>query len=181
MPLSSLAAATWVVDAEQSSVAFAVKHLGFATVHGTFAEFEGTLGVSEDLAASTVAGSVAVDSLDAGEEARDAFLRSEQFFDAQSQPRITFASTRVEPAGERVLRITGDLTMHGITRELQLDAVVRDAGHEQFLVLDVTCVVKRSDFGLKFSQGLGGSNALVGDKVDVTLAIVAALQCSPHD
>ncbi|MCD6727336.1 MAG: YceI family protein [Solirubrobacteraceae bacterium] len=170
----------WVVDPTHSSVAFAVKHMGIATVRGSFGDFEGSLGVGEDLAKSEVHGSVKVASIDTNEEQRDAHLRSADFFDADEFPEITFRSTRIEPIDDESSRVFGDLTMHGITREVRLDVVFQgtdiDPWGNQRVGLEVVGVLRRSDFDMKFNQALGSGNVLVGDKVNVSLDISAVKQ-----
>jgi polyisoprenoid-binding protein YceI len=171
---------TWTVDPTHSSVEFAVKHMGIATVRGRFTEFEGTLDVAEDLARSKARGSVKVASISTGEDARDAHLRSPEFFDAERYPEITFESTRIEPIDADSSRVFGNLTMHGITKEVKLEVVFEGAdtdpwGNER-VGLEVVGVLKRSDFDMTFNQALGSGNMLVGDKVNVSLDISAVKQ-----
>jgi polyisoprenoid-binding protein YceI len=171
---------TWAVDAAHSSVQFAVKHMGIASVRGKFTEFEGTLEVGEDLASSSAHGSVTVASITTDEEQRDAHLRSADFFDVDEYPLITFESTRIEPIDEDSSHVVGNLTMHGVTREVKLKAVVEgtdvDPWGNERVGLEVVGVLKRSDFDMKFNQALGSGNVLVGDKVNVSLDISAVKQ-----
>jgi polyisoprenoid-binding protein YceI len=171
---------TWTVDPAHSSVEFAVKHMGIATVRGRFNEFEGTLEVGPDLASSRARGSVKVASITTNDEQRDAHLRSPDFFDAEQYPEITFESTRIEPIDEDTSHVFGNLTMHGITREVKLEVVMAgtdvDPWGNQRAGLEVVGVLKRSDFDMKFNQALGSGNALVGDKVSVALDISAVKQ-----
>ncbi|MCW2997142.1 MAG: YceI family protein [Solirubrobacterales bacterium] len=171
---------TWSVDPAHSSVEFAVKHMGIATVRGKFTDFEGTLEVGADLAASKARGSVKVASITTNEQQRDDHLRSPDFFDAEQYPDITFESTRIEPIDEDSSRVFGNLTMHGITNEVKLEVVFQGAdtdpwGNER-VGLEVVGVLKRSDFDMKFNQALGSGNKLVGDKVNVSLDISAVKQ-----
>ena len=107
---------TWTVDATHSKVGFAVKHLGIATVRGEFTKFEGTLEIGEDLATSRAYGKVKTASIDTSEPARDEHLRAPDFFDAEQYPEITFESTSIEALDDEELRITGNLTIKGITQ-----------------------------------------------------------------
>jgi polyisoprenoid-binding protein YceI len=173
-------AGTWSVDPAHSSVEFSVKHMGIATVRGRFREFEGSVIIGEDLTSSRATGSVKVASIDTGEPDRDAHLRSPDFFDADRFPEIAFESTRVEPIDDESSRVFGNLTMHGITREVKLDVVYEGAdtdpwGNER-VGLSAVGVLKRSDFDMKFNQALGSGNMLVGDKVNIALDISAVRQ-----
>jgi polyisoprenoid-binding protein YceI len=173
-------AGTWAVDPAHSSVEFSVKHMGIATVRGRFNEFDGTVEIGPDYASSRARGSVKVASITTGEDARDEHLRSADFFDAEQYPEITFESTRVEPIDDESSRVFGNLTMHGITNEIKLDVVVAGSDEDPWgntrVGLEAVGVIKRSDFDMKFNQALGSGNALVGDKVTMSLDISAVLQ-----
>jgi polyisoprenoid-binding protein YceI len=171
---------TWSVDPAHSSVEFSVKHMGIANVRGRFTEFEGTLEMQEDLAASRVRGSVKVASVDTGETQRDEHLRSPDFFNAEEFPEITFESTRVEAIDEDSSRVYGKLTMHGITHEIRLEVAIQGTDTDPWgntrAGLEVVGKLKRSDWDMKFNQALGSGSMLVGDKVGVSLDISAVLQ-----
>jgi polyisoprenoid-binding protein YceI len=171
---------TWTVDPAHSSVEFAVKHMGIANVRGKFTDFEGTLRVGEDLVRSGAHGIVKVASITTDDEQRDAHLRSPDFFDVDEYPEITFESTQVEAIDDESSHIVGNLTMHGITREVKLKAVVQgtevDPWGNDRVGLEVVGVLKRSDFDMKFNQVLGSGNVLVGDNVNVSLDISAVKQ-----
>ena len=109
---------TWTVDPAHSSVGFSVKHMGIANVRGKFTEFEGTLQMMENLADCQAHGTVKVASIDTDEPQRDEHLRSADFFNAEQFPEITFESTHVDAIDDESSRVTGNLTMHGITREI---------------------------------------------------------------
>ena len=171
---------TWIVDPAHSSVEFSVKHMGIANVRGKFAEFEGTLEVKADLADSRAHGTVNVDSIETGEAQRDEHLRSPDFFDVEQFPEISFESTRVEAIDDESSRVYGNLTMHGITREIKLDVMIEGTDTDPWgntrAGLEVIGALKRSDFDMKFNQALGSGNVLVGDKVGISLEISAVLQ-----
>jgi polyisoprenoid-binding protein YceI len=169
---------TWTVDPAHSSVEFQVKHMGIATVRGNFGTFEGALDISE--AGATARGTVEVASIDTGEDQRDAHLRSPDFFDAEAHPELSFESTAIEALGDDSFRITGDLTMHGVTNEIVLHASVEgtdiDPWGNERVGLEITGELSRGDFGMKFNQALGSGNMLVADKVKVELDISAVKQ-----
>jgi polyisoprenoid-binding protein YceI len=168
---------TWNVDTAHSKVGFSVKHLGIATVRGQFGEFEGTLELSEDLSSAKAYGRVKAASIDTSEPQRDEHLRSPDFFDAEQYPELTFKSTRIEPVDEGSYRIIGELTMHGITHELVLDAVIdgteTDPWGNERVGLEIVGELSRGEYGMKFNQALGSGNVVVSDKVKLALDISA--------
>ena len=173
-------AGTWAVDPKHSTVEFQVKHMGIANVKGKFNEFAGTLEIGDDLATAKATGTVKVASVDTNEEQRDAHLRSADFFDAETHPELSFAAIAIEPVDEETFRIAGDLTLHGITRPITLEAVVQgtdvDPWGNDRVGLEVVGQLKRSDYDMKFNQALGSGNMLVGDKVKLVLDISAIKQ-----
>lgn len=167
---------TWNVDPSHSSVEFQVKHMAIATVKGQFNEFQGSLVVAED-GTTTASGTVQAASVDTREEQRDAHLKSADFFDVESNPQITFASTAIEPVDEETFKITGDLTIHGVTKPITLTAEVDGADVDpwgnQRVGLTVKGALSRGDYDMTFNQALGSGNMLVGDKVKLELSISA--------
>ena len=167
-------------DPAHSSVQFSVKHMGIATVRGSFTEFEGTVTVGETLAETSSRGSVKVASVTTGEQRRDEHLRSADFFDVEQFPTIDWVVSRVEPVDEDTSRVFGELTMHGVTRELVLQAVFQgsdtDPWGNQRVGLEAVGALKRSDFDIRFEQALGSGNKLVGDKIGILLDISAVRQ-----
>jgi polyisoprenoid-binding protein YceI len=168
---------TWVVDPVHSRVGFAVKHLGISTVRGEFKEFEGTLEIGEDLPTSRAYGTVKVASIDTRETDRDGHLRSPDFFDVAQFPEIAFESTKIESLDEEEFRVTGRLTIHGVSNEIVLHAEVggaeRDPWGNERIGLEVTGRLSRSDYGMKLQQTLGSGNLVVGDKVTLALDLSA--------
>jgi polyisoprenoid-binding protein YceI len=174
---SPIASGTWSVDPAHSKVGFAVKHMGVSTVRGEFNGFEGTLELGDDLSAATAYGTVSADSVDTNQPQRDEHLRSPDFFDVEAHPEISFRSTGIEQTGEDTFGIIGELTLHGVTNELELEAEITGVGsdHEgtERVGLEITGSLSRGDYGMRFNQALGGGNVMVSDKVRLALDIEA--------
>lgn len=167
----------WTVDPAHSSVEFSVKHMMIATVKGGFTEFDGTLQVGEDVSSAKVFGVISVASIDTHEPQRDAHLRSADFFDAERYPEIRFESNRVESVGGTNFRVSGELTIKGISREVELDATVvgtgRDPWDNERVALEIRGEIDRRDFGLRWNQALEVGGVLVGDKVKLAVDVSA--------
>jgi polyisoprenoid-binding protein YceI len=172
-------AGTWKVDPVHSSVEFHVKHLGIATVKGQFKEFEGTL---ESGAEGVVAyGSVQTASVDTREPQRDEHLRSADFFEVERFPQIDFRSREIRATGEDEFEILADLTIHGVTRPVTLQATlegVEPSDHQGNTRVGVSASgqINRSDFEMRFNAALGSGNMVVGDKVKILVEISAVKQ-----
>ena len=171
-------AGTWVVDPKHSSVEFQVKHLGIATVRGHFESFAGTLRIGEDSAEAF--GTVDAGSLSTNEAGRDEHLRSPDFFDVERYPQIEFTSTAIEPLGDDTFEVSGELTLHGVTRPVTLRAEVtgteQDPWGNDRVGLEVRGQIDRSDYGMTFNQALGSGNMLVSDKIKLALDVSAIKQ-----
>jgi polyisoprenoid-binding protein YceI len=173
---SVVPAGKWSVDAPRSSVAFAVKHMMVATVNGRFREFDGMLEIGSGAPRAT--GVVKAASIDTNEPVRDEHLRdSPDFFAVERYPEISFNSTRIDYLDGGRLRILGDLTMRGVTREIKLDAQLggtrREAGGDERIQLELRGELNRRDFGLIWNQALETGGALLGNKVKIALDISA--------
>lgn len=171
---------TWTVDPAHSKVAFAVKHMGIATVRGEFNHFAGVLEIGDDLGSSTVRGAVDVQSVDTNEPQRDEHLRSPDFLNAAEHPELSFQSTRIEQLDDEEFRVIGNLTINGVTNEIVLHADVQgtdiDPWGNERVGLEVTGQLSRGDYRMKFNQALGSGNMLVADKVKLELDISAVKQ-----
>jgi polyisoprenoid-binding protein YceI len=171
-------AGTWTVDPAHSSVAFEVKHMMISTVRGQFREFDGTLEAAEDdPASSRVRGTARVASIDTGSPDRDEHLKGPDFFDSERFPEIVYASTRIEPLGGPDYRVTGDLTIRGVTRAVTMDATVEGAGEDPWgaerVGIRVRGAVDRKDFGLTWQQPLARGGVLVGEEVRILIDVSA--------
>jgi polyisoprenoid-binding protein YceI len=169
---------TWTIDPIHSSVGFKIKHMMIATVRGQFTEFEGTIIAAEDDPAnSRVSGSVKVASIDTGNADRDAHLRSPDFFDAERYPEITFESTRIRHVEGGTFAVAGNLTIKGITREVEMEARVEGADTDPWgmdrVGISVRGSINRTDFGLKWQERLAAGGLLVGEEVGISVDISA--------
>ena len=166
---------TYRVDQSHTSVTFKIKHLGIANVHGRFTGVSGTLKYDPNSPAnSSVEIQVKTDSIDTDNDKRDEDLRSANFFDASNYPIIKFKSTSVKRVDSDNYEVTGDLTLHGVTRKMKLSVLKTGEGKDPWggyrIGFETTYNIKRSDFGMKHM--LGG----VGDKVRMTVSVEAIRQ-----
>ena len=167
-----LPAGTWSIDPAGSTVGFAIKHMALKTLHGCFREFEGTLDLSGPQPAAS--GSVRAASIDTGEPIRDDHVRqSADFFDVEHHPEITFTSSRILPEGHDRIRVEGELTMRGQTREIALEGKLLGERGEGRIELDLRGELNRKDFGLTWNQALDAGGALLGNKVRIELRLSA--------
>src|SRR3954467_15593373 len=171
---------TRAVDPAHYYVRFAVKHLGSSNVRGEFKEAEGTLEIGQDVSAWRAYGTVKIASIDTGETDRDAHLRSPDFFDAAQFPKIAFESTKIEALDDEEFRVTGRLTIHGVTNEIVLHAEVGgtelDPWGNERVGLEVTGRLSRRDYDMKLQQALGSGNLVVADSVTLALDLSATKQ-----
>jgi polyisoprenoid-binding protein YceI len=171
-------AGTWRVDPAHSSVAFKIRHMMIATVRGQFSEFSGTLeAAADDPADSRARGSVAVASIATGDETRDAHLRSPDFFDAENDRDITFETTRMRHVAGGTYEVVGDLTIKGVTREVDLEATVDGSAVDPWGVervgVSVRGSINRTDFGLTWQQRLAAGGLLVGEEITILVDVSA--------
>lgn len=171
---SLASAATYKIDPVHSEIGFSVKHLMVSTVRGEFTKFEGTVDYDPaNVAASKVDVTIDAASIDTSNEKRDAHLTSPDFFDAGKFPQITFRSKKVEGA-PGALKVTGDLTMHGTTKEVVLDVEgptdeIKDPFGRTVRGVSATTKIDRRDFGLTWNKALEAGGVMVGDEVKISL------------
>ncbi|MGO9248943.1 MAG: YceI family protein [Solirubrobacteraceae bacterium] len=172
---TGLPTGTWQVDPVHSSVEFQVKHLGIATVKGKFNELEGTLEVGPEGARAY--GTVQTASVDTGEPQRDDHLRSADFFEADTYPTIDFRSTAIRSLGEGELEIDGELTIHGVTKDITLTAEVEgtetDPQGNDRVGLSASTQINRSEYEVRFNAALGSGNVVVSDRVKILVNLSA--------
>ena len=172
---AAAATSTWQIDPAHSAAQFAVKHLAISTVRGAFTSVKGTVQFDDkDITKSSVEVTIDVNSVDTRQPDRDKDLRSDHFFDAEHFPAITFKSKRVEQVSPGKLKITGDLTIHGITKEVVLDvdgptAPIKDPWGNQRMAINATTKINRQDFGVKWNATMDNGGVVVGDEVSITI------------
>jgi polyisoprenoid-binding protein YceI len=171
LALSAVAQDTWKIDPAHSAAQFSVRHLGISTVRGAFTKVSGSAQLDEaNPSKSSVQADIEAASVDTRVGQRDDDLRSANFLDVQKYPAITFKSKKVDVAGKDKLKVTGDLTIHGVTKEVVLDvdgpsAAVKDPWGNQRRGASGTTAIKRQDFGVN------GAPVVVGDEIAITLDV----------
>ncbi|HTS37139.1 MAG TPA: YceI family protein [Candidatus Solibacter sp.] len=163
-------AGSWKIDPNHSSAQFSVKHLGVSTVRGAFTKVSGSANYDPaDPSKTTLEATIEASSVDTRVEMRDNDLRSPNFLDVQKFPTITFKSKQVKPAGSGKLEMVGDLTIHGITKEVALDVdgptspIPNPMGGGLRIGASATTKINRKDFGVN------GAPAIAGDEVTITI------------
>jgi len=173
---TGIVAGTWNVDLSHSEAGFSVRHL-MSKVRGSFTDFSGTITTAENILDSLVEVTIKSSSITTHNEQRDAHLRSADFFDPANGGELRFVSTTISEDGKGGYVITGDLTINGITKSVDLAAeflgIQSDPWGQTKLGAEATTSINRKDFGVSWNQVLEGGKFLVGDKVDITLAVQA--------
>jgi polyisoprenoid-binding protein YceI len=171
------ASSEWRIDSQHSSAQFAVRHLMISTVRGDFHGVTGTVNLDDqDITKSTVDVTIDATTVETREPQRNAHLKSPDFFDVAKYPAITFKSKKVERAAPGKIKITGDLTIHGVTKEVVLDVdgptpPIRDPWGNSRAAISATTKVNRQDFGVKWNANLDGGGVVVGDDVNITIDV----------
>ncbi len=168
---------TYQIDPRHSSAQFAVTHLMISTVRGEFHGVTGTVILDDsDISKSSVNVTIDASSLDTREPDRDKHLKSQDFFDVANHPTITFQSSKVESAASDKLRVTGDLTIRGITKQVVLEVTspkspIKDPWGLQRTAASGAAKINRQDFGVAWNKSLDSGGVVVGDNVDITLDV----------
>jgi polyisoprenoid-binding protein YceI len=173
LTVSAAAQDTWQLDPPHSSAQFSVRHLGVSTVRGAFTKVSGSVVYDPaNLSKSSIQATIDASSVDTRVDMRDNDLRSPRFLDAQKYPTITFQSRKVEAAGAGKLKVTGDLTLHGVSKEVVLDvdgptpSIKDPMGKDRFRMgASATTKINRNDFGVTSLPGA------IGDDITITLDI----------
>jgi len=165
----------WDIDPAHTGVEFAVRHLMISTVKGRFAGVAGTVTTGDDLTTAELDITIDAASIDTREPQRDAHLRSADFLEVEAFPSLTFKSRRVERLADDEYRVTGDLTVRGVTREVTLDVTSYGStadpwGHEK-AGFSAATKIKRSDYGLTWNAALETGGVVVGDEVKIAIDV----------
>ncbi len=164
------------LDSAHSTASFSIKHMMIAKVHGGFEKLSGTLSYDPSAPAlSSVDITIEASSINTREPQRDTHLKSADFFDVEKFPKITFKSKRVE-GGRGDLKVVGDLSIHGVTKEVVLDVEgptdeIKDLYGNLKIGASGSTKIKRKDFGLTWNAALEAGGILVGDDVNITLDV----------
>jgi polyisoprenoid-binding protein YceI len=168
-------AGEWDVDPTHSSATFSVKHMMVSTVRGEFEKVSGTVNL-DDAAPTKSTVEVVIDAttINTRNAQRDAHLKSPDFFDAAKFPTLTFKSTKIEKAGKGKYKVTGDLTMHGVTKPLTLEvegptAAVKDMMGRQVRGVSAKGKLSRKEWGLTWNKALEAGSVVVGDEIQIQL------------
>ena len=170
---------SWTIDSTHTHVGFSVKHMMVTTVRGQFKTYTGKVNLDRtDFTKSTFDGEVDVTSIDTGVVDRDNHLRSNDFFDAQNHPKMTFKSTRIEGKNDSEYIVHGDLTIRGVTRPIALDVEyggTRKSPYGKTVVgISAHGSVNRKDFGLNWNAVLEAGGVMVAEKVKIEVELEAA-------
>ena len=172
-----IATSTWNIDPVHSVAEFKVKHMMISNVKGQFTGVSGKLTLDEaDVASSRIEATIEAATINTREADRDKHLRSADFFDVEKFPVLTFQSTRVQRTGDGELAVDGELTIHGVTRNVTFavegpTAPGKDPWGNTRIGLSATTKINRKDYGLTWNAALETGGILVGDEVTITLDV----------
>ncbi len=176
----------WVIDPAHSQVTFSVRHLMITTVKGQFKIIRGQLHIDEQNPANSwVEAEADVASIDTRDEKRDAHLRSADFFESEKYPTITFKSTHVERVSGDEFKVTGDLTMHGVTKQVTFDGEytgqIKDTWGNQRAGLSVKTTINRKDWNLNWNVALESGGVMVSENVKIEIDLSSIYQPAPAE
>lgn len=176
-----MAKSKWAVDVSHSSIDFSVRHMMIAKVKGTFHSFEAQIEAdAEDLTSANILFQVDISSIDTRNSDRDTHLRSADFFDSEQHPKMTFQSTQITKTSDGEYAVTGDLSIHGITKPESFDVTFEGVGKDPWgnekVGFSAVGSIKRADFGLTYNAVLETGGVLIGDEVKISIEIEAVKQ-----
>lgn len=168
---------TWQINTPESAVQFSARHMMVTTIGGGFSKFSGTVQYDpKDISKTSIQATIDTTSENSGVEGRDHDVQSSNFLDVEKYPTMTFQSKRAEAAGPGKLKITGDLTLHGVTKEVVLDVegptpIVKDGRGGLHMGAAASTKINRKDFGILFNRTLDNGGAIVSDEIGINLQI----------
>lgn len=171
----------WVVDATHSSVDFTIRHMMIAKVKGTFHNFSAEIEANpEDLTSASISFSVELNSIDTRNADRDNHLRTGDFFNTEEHPNLTFKATKIVRTGDGEYDVTGDLSLHGVTRPETFEVTYEGSGKDPWgnekAGFSAKGAIKRSDYGLTYNAALETGGVLIGDEVKISIELEAGKQ-----
>jgi len=175
-------AATWQIDPAHSNVSFSVRHMMVSNVSGEFTKVSGTVeGDEKTPAQAVITATIDATSINTREAKRDDHLKSPDFLDVAKYPTIIFKSKKIEPSGSGQFKVTGDLTLHGVTKEVVLDvsdvtAPIKDPMGKTRAGAQASTKIDRKDFGINWSKVIDGGGLMVGDEVAISVDVEATTQ-----
>ncbi|HVN09949.1 MAG TPA: YceI family protein [Patescibacteria group bacterium] len=167
----------WKVDPNHTAAQFSVKHLGVSTVRGAFMKTTGEVQLDEkDITKSQIDVTVDTTSVDTRNETRDKDVKSPNFLDVATYPTMTFKSKRITSAGDGKLKLTGDLTLHGVTKEVTFDVdgpspAIKDPWGNLRRGASATATINRQDFGINYNKMIDTGGLVVSNDVQITIDI----------
>jgi len=174
--MSTITKTLWKIDPTHSEVQFKVKHLVISTVTGSFNAFDGSVeSENDDFAGADVRFEADINSITTNNEQRDGHLKSDDFFNAEKFPKLTFESSSFEKTGDDSYKLTGNLTIRDITKEVVLDVVyggtVVDPYGQTKAGFEVTGTINRKEYGLSWSAVTEAGNLVVADNVKLIMNV----------
>jgi polyisoprenoid-binding protein YceI len=172
-------AGTWTLDPAHSEIGFVVRHMMVSKVRGKFDKYTGSITTAPNPLDSHAEAEIDMSSINTGIEQRDNHLRSSDFFDIETQPKMTFRSTGIRPDGDDFL-VDGDLTIRGVTKPITLKVEVGGFGPDPYggtrAGFSATTEINRRDFGVNWNAAIEGGGVVVADKLTINIEAEAVLQ-----
>ena len=167
---------SWQIDPNHSTAQFVVRHMGISNVQGDFTKVTGTVQLDEqDISKSSVAASIDISSVDTRVQNRDNDLKSDHFFDVAKYPTMTFQSTKIWKTGDGTAKMTGNLMLHGVTKEVTFDVTGPTKAIQAMGAMrrgaSASAKIVRQDFGLTYDSKIPGGDQVIGDEVAITLDV----------
>ncbi len=170
------AQSNWAFDVAHSSISFSISHMVISEVDGRFDKFEGTISnTKEDFSDAKIQLAIDVASINTGDEKRDEHLKNADFFDVEKYPKIKFVSKSMKKVSGNKYKLTGNFTMHGVTKEIILDAkyggTIKDPWGNIKAGFKITGSLNRTDYGLKYNSVMETGGLMIGEEIEITCKV----------